>query len=391
MLLSGAMAGLVGLPQLLGEDHAYSDRLPGRPRASPASPSRCSAATHPVGIAFAALLFAFLDRSGPSLQRVDIPPSIVVDHPGRDRAVGRHRLRGRAPHARRAPRSAGSAPARGRRTPPAAHPDGGGADVSSQAVTPTGRRPATAPRRLALAPRRVSIAGVVGLRRAVHHAARLGPGRPDHHRHRAGRAGPRRPDRAGRPRRPGRERAGVVNIGLEGMMILGTWGAGFGRLPVGPVGRALVGGLLGGALGGLLHAVATVTFGVDHIVSGVAINLLAAGARPVPVRAALRRRSAGGGADPVAADQRAARRRSTCRCSPAAPTCSAGWSRHALVPASPTSPGVLRGLTARRRRLLVDPGVLLVPLDLPASCGAPRSACGCARAARTRRRPSRSA
>ena len=38
--------------------------------------------------------------------------------------------------------------------------------------------------------------------------------------------------------------------------------------------------------------------------------------------------SRGGGADPVAADRRAARPRSTCRCSPAARTCSAGWSRH---------------------------------------------------------------
>jgi general nucleoside transport system permease protein len=32
----------------------------------------------PGGIAAAALLFAFLDRAGPSLQRVDIPPSVVV-------------------------------------------------------------------------------------------------------------------------------------------------------------------------------------------------------------------------------------------------------------------------------------------------------------------------
>ena len=32
-----------------------------------------------------------------------------------------------------------------------------------------------------------------------------------------------------------------------------------------------------GALGGLLHAIATVTFGVDHIVSGVAINILGLG------------------------------------------------------------------------------------------------------------------
>ena len=72
------------------------------------------------------------------------------------------------------------------------------------------------------------------------------------------------------------ERAGVVNIGLEGMMILGTWGAGFAGYQWG-WGAALVGGVVFGALGGLLHALATVTFGVDHVVSGVAINILAAG------------------------------------------------------------------------------------------------------------------
>jgi general nucleoside transport system permease protein len=72
------------------------------------------------------------------------------------------------------------------------------------------------------------------------------------------------------------ERAGVVNIGLEGMMILGTWGAGWAGYQWG-WGAAVVGGVLFGALGGLLHALATVTFGVDHVVSGVAINILAAG------------------------------------------------------------------------------------------------------------------
>jgi len=73
------------------------------------------------------------------------------------------------------------------------------------------------------------------------------------------------------------ERAGVVNIGLEGQMILGTWGAAFFTYHYGPwVG--VVGAALLGALGGLLHAIATVTFGVDHIVSGVAINLIGAGA-----------------------------------------------------------------------------------------------------------------
>ncbi|MGH3759103.1 ABC transporter permease [Actinophytocola sp.] len=72
------------------------------------------------------------------------------------------------------------------------------------------------------------------------------------------------------------ERSGMINIGLEGMMILGTWGAAFGGLHGGPWMAVLVGALLG-ALGGLLHAIATVTFGVNHIVSGVAINLLGAG------------------------------------------------------------------------------------------------------------------
>ncbi len=73
------------------------------------------------------------------------------------------------------------------------------------------------------------------------------------------------------------ERAGVVNIGLEGMMILGTFGAGWAGYQWGPWTGVLV-AVVFGALGGLIHAVATVTFGVDHIVSGVAINILAVGA-----------------------------------------------------------------------------------------------------------------
>jgi simple sugar transport system permease protein len=72
------------------------------------------------------------------------------------------------------------------------------------------------------------------------------------------------------------ERAGVVNIGLEGMMILGTWGAGWAGYQWGWA-AAVLAGLAFGAIGGLLHAVVTVTFGVDHVVSGVAINILAAG------------------------------------------------------------------------------------------------------------------
>ncbi|MFF7971791.1 ABC transporter permease [Streptomyces sp. NPDC007905] len=72
------------------------------------------------------------------------------------------------------------------------------------------------------------------------------------------------------------ERAGVVNIGLEGMMILGTWFGAWAGYQWGPwTGVAF--GIIGGALGAVLHAIATVTFNVNHIVSGVALNILALG------------------------------------------------------------------------------------------------------------------
>ncbi|MGH2579968.1 MAG: ABC transporter permease [Actinomycetota bacterium] len=72
------------------------------------------------------------------------------------------------------------------------------------------------------------------------------------------------------------ERTGVVNIGLEGMMILGTWFGAWGGVEFGAWWGVVL-GILGGAMGGLVHAVATVSFGVNQIVSGVAVNILAAG------------------------------------------------------------------------------------------------------------------
>jgi simple sugar transport system permease protein len=72
------------------------------------------------------------------------------------------------------------------------------------------------------------------------------------------------------------ERAGVVNIGLEGMLIVGTIGAGYFSYHYGVV-AGVVGAIVFGLLAGALHALATVVFGVDHIVSGVAINIIAAG------------------------------------------------------------------------------------------------------------------
>ncbi|WP_425574679.1 ABC transporter permease subunit, partial [Streptomyces rhizosphaericus] len=55
------------------------------------------------------------------------------------------------------------------------------------------------------------------------------------------------------------------------------FGAGFFAFTYGPwIGVA--GSVALGMVGGLVHALATVVFGVDHIISGVAINIIALGA-----------------------------------------------------------------------------------------------------------------
>ncbi|HYN32512.1 MAG TPA: ABC transporter permease, partial [Ilumatobacteraceae bacterium] len=72
------------------------------------------------------------------------------------------------------------------------------------------------------------------------------------------------------------ERSGTINIGIEGMMVMGTIFAGWWGWEFGPW-MALLGGIVGGMLFGLLMSLATTTFGVNHIVAGVAINLLAPG------------------------------------------------------------------------------------------------------------------
>lgn len=72
------------------------------------------------------------------------------------------------------------------------------------------------------------------------------------------------------------ERAGVVNIGLEGMMLMGCLGAGLFTYHYGIL-AGVLGAIAFGAVGGALHALTTVIFGVDHIVSGVGINIAALG------------------------------------------------------------------------------------------------------------------
>ncbi|EFI42458.1 MULTISPECIES: ABC transporter permease [Peptoniphilus] len=73
------------------------------------------------------------------------------------------------------------------------------------------------------------------------------------------------------------ENGGVVNIGIEGMMTIGALiGATVGYFSGNPWLAFLCGGLAGMALA-LLHAIATVNFAADHVVSGIAINLIGPG------------------------------------------------------------------------------------------------------------------
>jgi len=73
------------------------------------------------------------------------------------------------------------------------------------------------------------------------------------------------------------ENSGVVNIGLEGMMVVGAFaGAAVGYYLGNPWIAFMAAGLAGG-LFGLLHAIACVSFNANQIVSGIAINFLGPG------------------------------------------------------------------------------------------------------------------
>jgi ABC-type uncharacterized transport system permease subunit len=77
MVISGGIAGLVGLPQLLGGSYTYSLDFPagiGFTGIGIALLGRNS----PVGIAFASLMWAFLDQSSQILDFNDIPKEIVA-------------------------------------------------------------------------------------------------------------------------------------------------------------------------------------------------------------------------------------------------------------------------------------------------------------------------
>lgn len=73
------------------------------------------------------------------------------------------------------------------------------------------------------------------------------------------------------------ERAGVVNIAIEGMMLSAAFFGFIVGVATGNLGVALLAALLTGAVMAALHAVLSLEFQVDQIVSGTVINILAVG------------------------------------------------------------------------------------------------------------------
>ena len=74
------------------------------------------------------------------------------------------------------------------------------------------------------------------------------------------------------------ERAGIVNIALEGMMLTGAFSGVLATFATGNPWIGVLASVLAGGLLGYLHAILTVKFAGNQIVSGTGINLLALGA-----------------------------------------------------------------------------------------------------------------
>ncbi|MDT4918908.1 MAG: ral nucleoside transport system permease protein, partial [Pseudonocardiales bacterium] len=78
LLMSGAVAGLVGMPILLGESHSFSAATFQSGLGFTGIAIALLGRNHPVGIAFAALLWSFLDNSQVILDLNGIPKEIIL-------------------------------------------------------------------------------------------------------------------------------------------------------------------------------------------------------------------------------------------------------------------------------------------------------------------------
>src|SRR5579862_8570075 len=73
------------------------------------------------------------------------------------------------------------------------------------------------------------------------------------------------------------ERGGVVNIGLEGIMLTGAFATTVATYYSGNPFLGILAGMVAGTAVAGIHALVSISFKADQIVSGIAINLLAVG------------------------------------------------------------------------------------------------------------------
>jgi len=73
------------------------------------------------------------------------------------------------------------------------------------------------------------------------------------------------------------EKSGIMNIGLEGAMMMGAFFGYIASLFSGNVYVGLVGAALGGLIIAMIHGLVTISLRADQVVSGVTLNILALG------------------------------------------------------------------------------------------------------------------
>jgi len=73
------------------------------------------------------------------------------------------------------------------------------------------------------------------------------------------------------------ERSGVVNIAMEGMTLTGAYAGVMIALSTHSVILGIIGAMVAGGLMALVHAIVSINFKADQIVSGIAINIAALG------------------------------------------------------------------------------------------------------------------
>lgn len=81
------------------------------------------------------------------------------------------------------------------------------------------------------------------------------------------------------------EKSGVLNIGLEGMMLAGAWAGAAASFGFQNSGIGLLAAMAGGVLLAAIFALLTINFKADAIVAGTGLNLFALGLTGVAHRA----------------------------------------------------------------------------------------------------------